>query len=836
VFAAVLLSWSASAWAETENLAGVAHFRKQIEPILVDACYDCHGDGEAEGSLALDQFESDDELLADRELWWKVLKNLRAGIMPPKRKTPLTSDQFDQISQWVKADVFGIDVNDPDPGRVTVRRLNRVEYRNTIRDLMGVDFDTTAEFPPDDTGYGFDNIGDVLSISPLLLEKYLQAADSIVTEAVPMAATVLPERIVDGSDFRSVDESTNGSELSFYEQAAVEHRLQVEQTAIYQFVVVLHVKGQFKFDPGRCEATFFIDGKSYAKDEFVYAFSDDPDRGKSFRYTFEQALDAGEHLLKLDVRPLVSKEQRINRLDLSIKSVTLQGPLDPRFWVRPEGYDRFFPDGPAPVDSEGQRRYAKALLGDFALRAFRRPAEPEVIVALASLAESIYSQPGKTFEQGVARAVVAVLASPRFLFRIEGDDEGSLKGRFPFIDEYALASRLSYFFWSTMPDQELFDLASEGRLRETVKEQVARLLHDPRSDALIRNFTGQWLQARNIEHISIEPLAALGLREEYDRLRERYGRRLRSGGDGEVSPELKAARTRYRELREISNRFNRDLRRAMRRETEMVFAYVLHGDRDVLELIDCDYTFLNQRLAEHYGVQGVTGEEMRLVNLPKDSPRGGVLTQGTMLSITSNPTRTSPVKRGLYILENILGTPSPPAPPGVPSLEESAETLEGDEPALREILARHREDALCRSCHARIDPLGLAFENFTALGSWRDEEGGELVDASGKLVSGEAFEGVQDLKTILREQHALSFYRCLTEKLLIYALGRGLDSNDEHTVDVIVERLQAQEGRFSALIDGIIESAPFQKRRSATTADGSDRTTDETRLQQTNES
>jgi len=796
-----------------EPPAGAERFREHILPILQDRCFDCHGDGENKGSLTLDQFKDDADLLDRLDLWWDVAKNIRAGIMPPKRKPQLTADERKRLDDWIQADVFGLDPANPDPGRITIRRLNRVEYRHTIRDLMGIDFDTELEFPPDDTGYGFDNIGDVLSVSPLLLEKYVQAAETIVTKAVPTASKVIPVRTVQGPEFRSADGSQTGDRISFYDAATLTSSIQAEHAGEYEVVFEVHVDGEFAFDPGRCKAIFSVNGEPCAEGEFVYAFSDDPDRGATFRYAAKRTLAAGEHELTVELQPLVEKEKRLNRLDFRVKSASLHGPADTRHWVAPENYAKFFPNGPAPADPALRRDHARKLLEDFASRAFRRPVNERVLDGLVGFAEQTYTQPDKSYEQGIARAMVAVLASPRFLFRLEADEPGSLADKFPRVDEWALASRLSYFFWSSMPDDELFALAEKGELRKHLPAQIERLLKDPRSAALVENFTGQWLQARNIEHLAIEPLAVLGFQGELEAIREKYGRQLFRRGGGDESPELRAARARSRELTQLGNRFNPELRTAMRRETELVFEHVLRGNRSVREFLDSDYTFLNQQLAGHYGIEGVEGADMRLVQLPPDSPRGGVLTQGNMLLITSNPTRTSPVKRGLFILENILGTPTPPAPPNVPELEEAAKEVTDHKPTLRELLTRHREDALCSSCHNRIDPLGLAFENFTALGTWRDQEEGKPIDPSGDLITGESFSGVQELKKILVENHRTTFYRCLTEKLLTYALGRGIEYYDELTIDRIVNRLDQDDGRFHTLIAGIVESAPFQQRR-----------------------
>jgi len=355
--------------------------------------------------------------------------------------------------------------------------------------------------------------------------------------------------------------------------------------------------------------------------------------------------------------------------------------------------------------------------------------------------------------------------------------------------------------------------------------QVRRMLADRRSEAFVHNFTGQWLQARDIETVVVDARAVLNREEKTDPEAERNEQRrreLREKPAGSLTPEEKAEMERlraefFKRFRAARVEFNGELRQAMRRETESYFDFVLRQNRPIAELIDSDYTFLNERLARHYGVSGVTGDEIRRVILPPDSPRGGILGQGTVLAVTSNPTRTSPVKRGLFILDNILGMPPPPPPPNIPLLEDAAKGVKGHEPTLRETLALHRAKPLCSSCHNRMDPLGLALENFNALGMWREKELDQPIDAAGTLITGESFTNVQQLKHILATSHRRDFYRCLAEKLLTYALGRGLDYYDVESVDEIVARIENNDGRFSALLMGVVESAPFQKRRASVT-------------------
>jgi hypothetical protein len=389
-----------------------------------------------------------------------------------------------------------------------------------------------------------------------------------------------------------------------------------------------------------------------------------------------------------------------------------------------------------------------------------------------------------------------------------------------------------------MPDDELFALADRGELRANLAEQVDRMLADERSNQFVRNFVGQWLQVRNIDSIPINAFAVLSRDEppdpEAEARRERF-RELRRKSFEDLTDaekaELDEVREQFGRARDRFRQFelDRGLRVAMRRETELLFETIVREDRILIELLDSDYTFLNERLARHYGIEGVEGDEMRRVELPPDSPRGGILTQGTLLAVTSNPDRTSPVKRGLFILDNILGTPPAPPPPDIPSLEEAGKDLGGRIPSVREAMELHRSDPLCNSCHNRMDPLGLALEHFNALGMYREVERTGPIDSSGVLITGEPFRSVRDLKRILAQDRRQDFYRCLVEKMLTYALGRGLEYHDVHTVDTLADRLESDGGRASALILGIIESAPFQRRRGpagTTTADANTTTSD----------
>ncbi|HEY2584505.1 MAG TPA: DUF1592 domain-containing protein [Tepidisphaeraceae bacterium] len=840
-----IASFCASAWAGTDRPA--EQFRKTVQPILSQYCFDCHADGSNKGKVAFDEFKSDQDLLGDTELWWKVLKNVRAGIMPPQKHPQPTDSEKRELVNWIKYGAFALDPAAPDPGRVTLRRLNRVEYRNTIRDLMGVDFNTTEEFPPDDTGYGFDTIGDVLNVSPMLLEKYMQAAEKIVNEAVPTVARSIADLQLYGNDFRGG--GANGAKLSFYRESNVAAKFTARRPGSYHLTLNMVVRGSFDFDPGECDAAFTVDGAEQWHEHLKW------ESGKKLQIDFDRNWQPGEHRFAFEIHPLkeIPKEPHIGpntavptTVDLQVVSLDIQGPMEKQYWAETKNFDRYFPREEVPADPVERKTYARQVIAAFAKKAFRRPADDHVLGRLVEIYESTASQSGKTFFDGVKEAMVAVLSSPRFVFRVEKPEPGASGSTVP-LDEYSLASRLSYFLWSTMPDDELMSLADHHALRAHLNEQLKRMLKDPRSQELVSNFTGQWLELRDVEGINInvfrvlrqdnQPLihptgpaatqparqviasagsgtgaaagggAAAGVGVGTGRRDFGLGASFRIGKNGAGSGPLF-------KLFGVQFQLDSNLRRALREEPEMLFAEIMRNDESIAQLLDTDHTYLNEKLAALYKVDGVAGPDMRRVDLPKESPRGGLLTMGAVLIVTSNPTRTSPVKRGQFILDNMLGMPTPPPPAAVPALEaserNSAKTL-----SFRQVLEIHRSEPLCASCHGRLDPLGLSLENFDAIGMWRDKERGLPIDAAGQLLTGESFHDAHDVKGILIKNHLPDFYRCLTEKMLTYALGRGMEAYDVETVDQIVERLQHENGRFSALIEGIVDSAAFQRRRNA---------------------
>ncbi len=808
-----LLALSGSSVADPEK-SPITQYRETISPILEEHCYECHGDGYDKGKVAFDHLETDAQIL-DTDLWLRVLNNTRAGLMPAEQKPRLSAAQQQTLERWIKQSVFRINPGNPDPGRVTVRRLNRVEYRNTVRDLLGVDFNTEVEFPPDDTGYGFDTIGDALSLSPMLLEKYLAAAQVIVAEAVPTVARKPAIRTLTGNAFEPAKPAAKDGKLRllFSKPANVTAPLKLEMPGTYRVVLELGIRGKFEFDPGRAHVLVKVDDQQLLSQDMSYV------NEKTFKFESTHEWKPGERRFSVQLTPLppdtttkVPEDTRADGIEFSINKVIVEGPLEKDRWVRTDKHERYFPK-PIPARRGAKRAYAAEILGAFAEKAFRRPLDDDTAERLAALAEQVYVQPGKSFEQGVAHAMTAVLASPRFLFRLEEpvtDSSSSLTASIAPVDGYALASRLSYFLWSTMPDAELMGLAKRGALRANLQAQVTRMLADPRAANLAQHFPGQWLQVRDVEGISSNVIVILarddGEEQDLEKLRNAF-----MNQDRETIEKLRG------KFFPPRLELNGELRTAMRRETEMFFAHIVNENRPVTELIDSDYTFVNEKLAKLYGLPGVTGADMRKVTLPPDSPRGGVLTHASALVATSNPDRTSPVKRGLFVLANFLGTPPPPPPANVPALEASENDIKGHEPTLRESLQLHRESPACRSCHNRMDPIGLAFENFNAVGMWRDMERKQKIQASGQLITGEEFNSVSELKRILVNDHRGEFYRTLAAKLLTYAVGRGPEYYDVETIDQIVKRLEDNEGRFSALLMGVIESAPFQKMRTQAT-------------------
>jgi hypothetical protein len=608
--AVLIAGWPASAYTAPPDKPT---FAKNVAPLVERYCGKCHSPTKPRGDVVLTGFADEDAVLKKRSVWEQAADNLRSGDMPPPGKPRPSAEEMDVLNAFFDAVVFRLDCGGPkDPGSATLRRLNRAEYNNTIRDLVGIDFQPADDFPQDDVGYGFDNIGDVLSLPPLLMEKYLAAAEKIVEKAL----------------------------------------------------------------------------------------------------------------------------------------------------ASPEARKRIF------IVTTQNEESARQILERFATRAYRHPLRGDELRRLMRFVETAEKN-RDGFETGIGLAMQAVLVSPHFLFRVETDRKPDDPTAIHPVNDYELASRLSYFLWSSMPDDELFELAGKKKLREpdVLEPQVRRMLKDPRARALVDNFASQWLQLRNLKEFKPDP--------------------------------------------DLFSSFDEKLRAAMLRETELFFENVIREDRSILDFIDSDYTFVNERLAKHYGLQGVQGEQFRRVSLT-GTPRGGILTQAAVLTVTSNPTRTSPVKRGKWILDNILGTPPPPPPAGVEELKEDKESVLSG--TLRQRMEQHRAKPACATCHQRMDPLGFGFENFDAVGAWRTKEGKHAIDPSGTLPNGQSFAGPAGLRTILKGRQD-AFARCLSEKLVTYALGRGVERYDRCALDEIVKGAGKDHYKFSRLVVEIVKSDPFQKRR-----------------------
>lgn len=750
-----------------------AEFHEKIEPLLQDYCYDCHGDGSAKGDFSLDGFTNLTSHLQDHDLWQRVWSNVRTELMPPsdKRSQPAPEERRELIA-WIERRVFRLDPENPDPGRVTIRRMNSVEYRNTIHDLLGVDFQVDDNFPPDDTGFGFDTIGDVLTISPLLMEKYLAAASEIAERCLPDDAG-LPKPIeVDGSNFRGGRQSGRFMEANIKHTIGVKKRLDIAGRYNLGFSYSINSEGGH---PEGQTATwrFLVDGEEQHRYEL--------DSAKFERKTFEVELDLtqGEHRFECAIVPGEPGEGNGSAGVIVDKLLIEQSGVVGTWEMYPDSYKRIFFKG-LPGNSEAERAaYMREIIERFARLAFRRPVDTDTVDRLSALGLAKAGPDKANFVDGVKLALAATLTSPRFLFRSEAQAEPNNPSRVVPLDEYALASRLSYFLWSSAPNEELLELAEKGLLRERLRAQVDHMLADQKAERLVTNFVGQWLQTRDLMNLDIDVRTIL----------------------------------KERSRRNAERVFNDGIRRDLKSETERFFRYVLVENRPVLELLNADYSFLNENLANFYKVPDVKGREFRKVTFDeKVLGRGGLLGQGAFLVLTSHPTRTSPVNRGLFVLENFLGTPTPAAPPDVPELGDAKEKL--DEGAtMRQLMESHRAQALCMSCHRRMDPIGLALENFNAIGQWRDRADGNEIDSAGELVTGEGFSNVMELKSILATSRKQDFYRCLTEKMLTYALGRGVEYYDTLAINAIVSRLNQNQGRMRDLIYGIIESPPFQMRR-----------------------
>lgn len=726
-------------------------FDKTVPPLLRQSCTMCHNEKLSSGGLNISPFLDRSSLTANREGWERILAKLHTGEMPPKGMPRPPAEKLDALMKYVQ-DRFDRDdrLVKPDPGRVTARRLNRAEYANTIRDLLGIHFLADEEFPPDDSGYGFDNIGDVLTVSPALMQKYLAAAEKIASRAIGADPLPKPGLFNERSKVRRRDTGT------------IEVTDHVEFDADY--VVRALISGHRGPEGKPVTLVISVDGKPLKTATVESARTQVTVQGGATQRTTEEVrvfLPEGPHKFRAEfVNDDFAKElPQASRLsankNIFPESFELAGPFPPKD-ERPSRRKLLVCD-PASGSACIER-----ILTPLAHRAYRRPVTKAEVTELVKVAEHA-REAGYDPPQSVQFAIAAMLVSPHFLFRIEHDPKTGLAGR---ISDIELASRLSSFLWSSMPDDQLLRLAEAGRLHfpAVLDTQAKRMLLDPKASALGENFAGQWLEIRSLEAVRPDP------------------KKFPDWG-----PELKED---------------------MRTETRLFFDAIVRENRPVSDFIDAQYSFLNERLAKHYGIAGVTGAEFRRVELATDQ-RSGVLTQASVLTVSSYPSRTSVVLRGKYLLENILGSPPPPPPPDVPALDETAV---GTSRSLRQQMEQHRANAVCASCHSRMDVLGFGLENYNAVGQWRTQDGKFPVDPSGTFPNGKSFTTPAEMKTLLRE-NLPDFTRVLTEKMLTYALGRGVETYDRRAVREIVRKTAQNDYRFQALIGGIIHSVPFQQRR-----------------------
>ncbi|MGO9895938.1 MAG: DUF1592 domain-containing protein [Bryobacteraceae bacterium] len=728
-------------------------------------CVFCHNQKLKTGGVSLEGIDAA-HVSGNAAVLEKVLRKIRTGEMPPPGLPRPGASESAAFSASIESALDRQAAADPNPGRPVIHRLNRAEYSNAVRDLLAVDIDAGATLPVDDSGYGFDNIGAVLSLSPTLFERYMSAARMVSRLAVGdlgmksrqdefVCRARRKERAGDDLPF----DSRGGLDISYYFPLDAEYVIRVKLTgedggASYQ--LRLPVKAGLR----SLGATFLRDAEEpeVAIPLARGAGQTEASRpeGLSLRAVMDLRLD-GARLKRFEV-PEGAAMPQIDKLIVS-GPYNATGPGDTL------SRQKIFVCRP-PADGKDDEPCARLVLSVLARRAFRRPVTDADLKPLMA-----FYQTGRqhgNFDRGIETALRAMLVSPDFLFRIERDPADAAPGTVYRIGDLELASRLSFFVWSGAPDDRLLDLAEKGRLRDpaVLAGEVRRLLDDPRSAALVSNFAGQWLYLRNLATVKPDP---------------------------DAFPE-----------------FDDSLRQSFRQETDLFVASVFRENRSVMDLLDANYTFLNQRLAEHYGIPGIYGSQFRRVTLT-DPNRGGLLGQGGILTVTSYPNRTSVVQRGKWILENLLGTPPPPPPPDIPDLQPRGK--DGRQLTIREAMERHRANSVCASCHARMDPLGFALENYDGVGKWRATDAGNPIDASGKLPDGSRFNGPAGLKKALLESHRDEYLATFTQKLLTYALGRGLEYYDQPAVRSILRDAAGGNYSMPALVTAIVRSTPFEMRR-----------------------
>jgi hypothetical protein len=769
--------------------------------LLNKYCVTCHNQKLRTGGLSLDGSSlQDTDVAAASATWENVVKKLRSGAMPPAAAPRPDRQVLAAFAASLESILDRAAAVAPEPGRVPAHRLNRVEYVNAVRDLLSLDVDGESLLPPDPSGYGFDNVGDILSMSPALLERYVAAAGTISRVAIGDTA-IPPTTQSYAIPYTKWQDERASEDLPFGSRGGLAVRHYFPLDGEYQIKIVLQraYQNQIRGLNERNQIELRLD-KQLLKQ---FAVGAEGPRAAWAAVTapsmYEQTADEG-----LEMRVNVKAGTRLIGADFVKETAEDEGVLEPRTGVTSLSYsrdrnalmavDRIEISGPyhpiTPEDTPSRRRIfvchpgtgvgrgrlqpdtteqrcAHQIISSLARRAFRRPVAEADVEPLLALYREKRGRGG--FEAGIGAALRGILVDPEFLFHIERDPATVAPGAVYPVGDVELASRLSFFLWSSIPDDELLKLAEAGQLHDpaVLDAQAARMLRDPRSNALIKNFFGQWLLLRNVRARAADPGAF---------------------------PD-----------------FDENLREAMQKETELFVASQVREDRSVADLISANYTFVNDRLAEHYGIPNVHGSHFRRFTFA-DERRGGLLGQASILMATSYPNRTSPTQRGLWVLDSLLGAPPPPPPPNVPSLPEDTGE-HGRVSTMRERMDQHRTNPVCASCHARMDPLGFALENFDGIGAWRATEGEQAVDASGTLPDGTHFDGPGGLRAVLLNRRE-EFVHTVAEKLLTYALGRGLESYDAPAVRAITREAGARDSRWSSLVAGIVRSTPFRMRRS----------------------
>ena len=770
LFLAMISSVHAQAQSSTAGSGSASNHKA----VLDRYCVTCHNERMQTGNLALDTLNIN-RVGDHAELWEKVLRKLQTQSMPPPRRPRPDTSTYDEFAAWLVAELDHASTINLNPGRPTIHRLNRLEYGNAIRDLLALEVDTDTFLPSDDMAYGFDNNADILTVVPGLLARYMSAARKLSRLAIgdpSIDADIVHYPI---SSLLVQDDQMN-DDLPFGSRGGttIRHYFPLDGEYVVSIKLQSGVRGQQGIDvrlDGMRVGLLSVGQRKVPTLRGQPAIAD----GLTVRFPAR----AGSHVIGVSFVKRARTTEGIGPSHLplwtfstgpgfarhaALQSVQIEGPFNPNGPGDTPSRRRIFICRPAGTQDE--ESCTGKILATLARRAFRRPVTDDDLQVL----QDFYTEGRRrgSFDAGIQRALESILVDPEFLYRFERDPADVAPATAYRLSDVELASRLSFFLWASIPDGELLDVAAEGRLsnQAVLEQQVRRMLADERSSALVTSFAGQWLHLRRMDS---------------------------------VTPDVNAFPT-----------FDENLREAFVRETELFLGSQLKKDQSVIDLLTADYTFVNERLARHYGMPDIFGSRFRRV-AQHDDARRGLLGHGSILTVTSLATRTSPVVRGKWLLENILGTPPPPPPPNVPELGDQPDS--GQVTSLRERLEAHRVNPICANCHSRMDPIGFAFENFDAVGRWRETDNNVPIDSSGVLPDGTAFAGVSELRDVLLSRRN-EFVTTVTQKLLTYALGRGTEYYDQPAIRTIVREAARDDHRWSAIILGVVRSIPFQMRKS----------------------